>query len=37
MKVIVIGAGSWGTALGNVLADNGSEVIMYGRNQAVVD
>ena len=37
MKVIVIGAGSWGTALGNVLADNGSEVIIYGRNQAVVD
>ncbi|MBR2700728.1 MAG: NAD(P)-dependent glycerol-3-phosphate dehydrogenase [Erysipelotrichaceae bacterium] len=37
MKVIVIGAGSWGTALGNVLADNGSEVVIYGRNQTVVD
>ena len=37
MKVIVIGAGSWGTALGNVLADNGSEVVIYGRNQDVVE
>ena len=33
MKVFVVGYGSWGTALANVLADNGHEVTIYGRNE----
>ena len=34
-KVAVVGAGSWGTALSIVLADNGHEVRLWGhkRNQ----
>ncbi len=30
MKTAVLGTGSWGTALAQVLADNGREVIMWG-------
>ena len=30
MKVAVMGTGSWGTSLAQVLTDNGKEVIMYG-------
>ena len=37
MRVFIVGSGSWGTALGNVLCDNGHEVTIYGRNPKVVD
>lgn len=30
MKVTVLGTGAWGTALAQVLADNGNTVVMYG-------
>ncbi|MBR3356839.1 MAG: NAD(P)-dependent glycerol-3-phosphate dehydrogenase [Solobacterium sp.] len=30
MKAVILGTGSWGTALGQVLADNGAEVMLYG-------
>ncbi|MDY3845978.1 MAG: NAD(P)H-dependent glycerol-3-phosphate dehydrogenase [Eubacteriales bacterium] len=30
MKISVLGSGSWGTALSQVLADNGNDVIVYG-------
>lgn len=32
MKISVIGAGSWGTALGALLADKGEEVVLWTRN-----
>lgn len=31
-KVAVLGAGSWGTALAQVLAVNGNDVLLWGRN-----
>lgn len=31
-KILIIGTGAWGTALGSVLYDNGHEVKMYGTN-----
>ena len=37
MKVFVLGAGSWGTALANVLADNDNEVLIYARDEKRVE
>lgn len=37
MNCLIIGSGSWGTALGQVLADNFHQVIVYGINQNQVD
>jgi glycerol-3-phosphate dehydrogenase (NAD(P)+) len=36
-RVAVLGAGSWGTVLAAVLAENGCQVTLWARRQAVVD
>jgi glycerol-3-phosphate dehydrogenase (NAD(P)+) len=36
-KVSVLGAGAWGTTLAQVLVDAGQDVLIWGRNEAVVD
>ncbi|WP_297598082.1 NAD(P)H-dependent glycerol-3-phosphate dehydrogenase [uncultured Cetobacterium sp.] len=36
-KVVIIGAGSWGTALGMVLAKKGHEVIMWEHNKEIAE
>lgn len=35
-KVTVFGTGSFGTALANVLAENGHQVLMWGKNEHTV-
>lgn len=37
MEIAVIGAGSWGTALAQVVANNGHDVRLWARKQEVVD
>ena len=37
MKLAILGTGQWGTALAQVLVDAGNEVVMWGRNRAVID
>lgn len=36
-RVAIMGSGSWGTAFGMVLADAGSDVVVWGRDAAVVE
>ncbi|MCI2914171.1 NAD(P)H-dependent glycerol-3-phosphate dehydrogenase [Staphylococcus hominis] len=36
-KITVFGTGSFGTALSNVLAENGHSVLMWGKNENTVD
>ena len=37
MKIAVLGAGSWGTALGQVLVENGHDVLLWHLEQDFVD
>ena len=37
MKISVIGGGSWGLALSNVLADNFHDVLVYDSNPKIID
>jgi glycerol-3-phosphate dehydrogenase (NAD(P)+) len=36
-KVVVLGAGQWGTTMAQVLCDAGNHVLMWGRRQELVD
>ncbi len=37
MKAVVLGAGSWGTALATVLCDNGHDTVLWAKRQALCD
>lgn len=37
MKCCILGSGTWGTALAQVLADNGNDVIIYGISKDEID
>lgn len=37
VKICVLGAGAFGTAMATAAARNGHEVVIYARDQAVVD
>ena len=35
--ISVLGAGAWGSTMAQVLADAGNEVLVWGRNEVVID
>ena len=37
MRISILGTGQWGTTLAQVLTDAGNEVVIWGRNEAVVN
>lgn len=37
MKVAVLGAGSWGTALAQVLCENNQDAVLWGRNEVQIE
>ena len=37
VQVTVYGTGSFGTALANVLAENGHDVLMWGKNNETIE
>lgn len=37
MRCVILGSGSWGTALAQALADNQQDVIIYGKSKSEVD
>ena len=37
MKIAVLGAGAWGTTVGQVMADAGNDIVMWGIEPAIID